>query len=484
MKEPRSRRWLWPLLGLVLLAVVGAVYVHLLPVMTEEEATDARAAIRDRVQALPALPPRPAFGEGPQADQAAFDELFSEERWRVCFAGASEAMVPLPEPSARAWALELEEGEAPRVLLPSESARGVTQLVLGDPPREDPELRGAEAACAGLDERLRSVAATPDLRSPFRIPGGLVSSVDTVGAARAIALVARARWRDGDVRAALRILLDGMVVMRDLRRGNIGGLTTVVSVAGEELLLAHALTLLVPDTELEPAEFERLREEVRAIRALQPEPERMLAAEREGALGGVPLARLQEDVSLLVLAHAHGSVCVGLDVEDCAAALEAIPRADAPSRLRVQVLGERLTRQATIEHLAYDFLEIWPDYLRRSLGADAANHLLEVALALAAERDGGGEEVAGRGTWRGQGQGQGQGQGAPRCPAELDPALAAAPHADDPVTITERAPGVYTLAAPELRVGSLERVEATFVCPAARAAWLDADGRAHSSPTP
>jgi len=146
-----------------------------------------------------------------------------------------------------------------------------------------PRLLDLEAMCGDeLEEAVRKAAAHRDACSPFQL--GLRKDPDTwmnvMYGAHLLGLRARLSAERGTPAFALWMLLDGAAAFRDLGRGRVGLIGSMIAVASTDLLLEQARAILTVAT-LAPADLDALIAGVDALLASEPPFAETLAAERD-----------------------------------------------------------------------------------------------------------------------------------------------------------------------------------------------------------
>ena len=462
----RTRRKLWLLIPVAVLVglIAALLYVRSLPVVSPEEVAEAREQIRRGAMAhadwLPE--PRATFGTT-TLDQAGFDALFADSRWDACVegAGAEDRFADASDPETGlvyAWILDRGDG----VDVPPE-IHDAHYLETYAPPVATPEIEALEASCTGLDVLFERAVATPDLRSPFRIrsDGWNDANLQVIQTFKALALLARKRAREGDLGSALTLLVDGMLVARDLRKGPISLISAMISVACEGILGAHFATLLMSETALADDAHNAIRDRLRQLPEVQANPEALLECEREGFVRELGRSAYgdDEDVGLPIVSSARTvpNACRGLGVEACIDWLVALPVVHREYGVAgdldfwARVFGPRVSRAKVLEGTGSMLSGAWPRYLGRLLKADLDAQILEVLLELARVRA----------------------QNPQTCPPHIAGPRLTTPLSRDPITLQHYDGQIWELSAPELRAFPAERTVAKLACPAATAGWTD-----------
>lgn len=200
----------------LVLAAAMFTYIRTRPAVSEDdlrEALEEVEAIRDALEDVEC--PRPAFWGPPSEPALPLSELLRRDGpFRACFGAYVDA--------ARIASLDVTT--EPR---PSGFELVVTHSQWPYPLLQSRQLQDALASCAPLAEEVRRQAGTPNRCTSFWLRNEIgfrqaarTLRIESNHFARALAMVARYGEMPDDER--LRLLIQGMVVTRDLGRGTSG----------------------------------------------------------------------------------------------------------------------------------------------------------------------------------------------------------------------------------------------------------------------
>lgn len=287
----RTRRWF--IVGAVVLTAVLAsvgvlAFMRARPVVDEAEVLAAEAWLdgERRASRDAACPREPLRGEAILGSGAeALRALLSDGR--TCFSGMDRAAVDArlatggPEERAYAWDLPSEEPTPEYLPIPTGwPVRGLPQPPYphGEAP---PEVEAIVARCGELPEQVAAVVRHEDVCSPFRVGEAPMTPSEEealLDLGRVMAVLGRRAVAAGDRARGLDLLLDGLRIVADARRGRVGSGVTLISLDAEAVLATQLATLFAIDLGWTPDEVERLRGELSALADTSP-------SARDAALG-------------------------------------------------------------------------------------------------------------------------------------------------------------------------------------------------------
>lgn len=467
MSEPsganRRKKMIFVGLGAValLLAAFGAfAWQRSRPMFDPGEVHAARARLeRERRELLAMTCARTAIGDAAPTNQEAFDDLVFGARWAECRRLASaEGLDMVTNEAGHSFDWTLDRGDGHVTTPPVENAR---YMRTHGPPARSAEIDAAEAACEGLDEEVARLAATTDLCTPARpAPSGWdpdPNYLPMIQIAKVVGLRARRLAREGSTFEGMQLLLQGLAVIRDLRRGPAHLLVAMSSVAAEGILLSHAVTLLLADPELSATAVDTLDATLLTLLGDEIPQHVLWRAERNATADVVPLNDEARDLMVMSASAMDLSWCPeGAGAEACLAALRE-RSADAgalPPEWRLVLLGPRSNRAEMIRWSQEQLLQTYDTYLARLLVADSNLALLRAALAWARART-----------------------SAESCPPTLPEDRLHVTTSDDPIEIVPYDGDTFEMRAPALRAWpGAERTVVYLACPASGVGWFDADG--------
>jgi hypothetical protein len=460
--------------GLVVLCGVSVFWASRRPPFSDEELAEAGAAIeavRERLSDVECHRPAIPSGEPVDADASLASLLDPAGAYRTCLAAAGhqeaidalDGLVPTADGVRRRWGFDVPRSDTPP---PSASASRAFIHV-----QHPPYLEGEEpaayvrvwSACSGVAMAVTQLAADDDACSPFPpdSAGWLDRGLEVVQLARAIAIVARGVARDGDLEAALTLLVRGAVVVQDLRRGPTSLVVAMLSVGAELTLWATFNSLLFPEPGPSAVVSAKMSELIGGLVDAWPHPHDVLAAE---SLAIPELARAAPITS------EEAALAQMLAGEQARRLSQWCPRDGDPtvcfsSVPTVGAAGPGLFRRAwhLVSPNARLRSELQPSldenaraysrYYTRLLAPAVAIHVIRVMLALSGARQEG------------------------TCPtdADIDPRLLDVPFAAGPIEITHFDGAQYEVTAPPLTVDpTFERLVFYAVCPPVGGRWNDA----------
>ncbi len=489
-RSSRALRLVGLVLGVLLLLVVVAAAMLLWlrsgPAFSEdemEEASEALAAVRAELAEVQCTrPPLSVRVPAPSTPaETSLSTLVDEAGpFAACLreAGLDDVrdaffgQVAGPDGAVRMWVYDAPATEA---LPPGPQNRRYVSPQ--HPPyrvgEEPPAYLRVEAACAGLGHSVTGLASREAGCSPFGpdTPGWTGGPSGLVPLARAIAVLARGRARGGDLIAALTLLLEGVAVFQDARRGPTSLMTAMLSVASEAILSATFNSLLIPEPGPSATQRAELSDTIDRLLESSPHPCDTFAGEAL-ATEHIPVdlgptapetsdPELQEGLQEMMYMLA-GELAQAVDdwcpregaVTEC---FQHVPSGEAeevsPGALAWQGVVDpnaavRAEHSSQLERLHGHHHR----YYLMLLNSPMALRQLQVMLALSGERQAG------------------------RCPtdASVDAALLTVPGASAPIVITHFVGTQYEVTAPP-RSGhpEFELQVMLTLCPGAGGRWAD-----------
>jgi hypothetical protein len=260
-------------------------------------------------------------------------------------------------------------------------------------------VRQVLATCDGLAALVTEIVAHGTVCSPWQV-GREVGARDYTRVprlARALSVFARDQVRRGDGVGAIRLLLDGMRLMQDLRRERVNLVSAMVSVAGTAIVVSEAQTLLALELGLSDADIDAFRTELDALVATEPHPLDVLEGESIYYVdqylrapfeapgwappgGWDPEAQMVEEelVAATIVGHQSalsdlGRACprtsTGADCLEGLRALAATPVPASVPQVLQFVLGPRVDYPAIVGAVQHGVVDMMPNYIARLLGA-------------------------------------------------------------------------------------------------------------------
>jgi len=457
-----------------LIALSGATlfWARSRPSFSDEERAEAAReleVVRTRLTDVQCHRPGiPGAGGDAQVTLAAL--LDSEGAYRACLSvgagqNATDALRGIVEIEGerRRWGYDVPPLEDP---LPP--GRGLAFTNPQHPPfpegSEPGVARRARAACGELAVALSTLAGGDGECSPYPpgSPGWIDIHPEVTQLARATSILAHVLARDGNLGGALTLLVHGVAVVQDFRRGPTSLVAAMLSISAEMTLWSTFNSLLIPEPGPEASLRAKMVELIDALIEEWPHPHDVLLAE---AFAGLSFARRspmpdEEGAVIVVLAAEHTRQVEqwcphDRDKADCFQATS--PTGPFETGLFQQawlsVGGPNAQRRWEVQVENEMAEPAYRNYYTRLLSSPVAMRIIKVALALSGARQ---EGV---------------------CPtsADIDPRLLDIPFALSPIEITHLDGPQYEVTAPPLVVDpSFERVVFYSICPPVGGRWSDA----------
>lgn len=302
---------------------------------------------------------------------------------------ARDVETDVSTPELEYWGWSLEEGSF------DEGMAAASPMVPGDliltswqPPTpigaESPELLAVRAACAPLEAALARAASTGDLcAGPAGLSADLRIHQEYNWLAKAAGLMAQQRWSQGRQSEALSLLENALMTVRDYRRGAVGWVVALSSVAAEGIIASFYASLLNGVIDLSAEEVERHQERLDVIRQSAPSPaqiplfDHILFGEMAGSDGSARLG---------LVASVSRTTC-GEDAPSPAVCLERWQASEPAMVLPEVFFGLRLFRSIALQRIRAVDSEAAGASLSRLVDADTQLVLLSNLLQLAIARD-------------------------------------------------------------------------------------------------
>ena len=396
--------------GLIAFTAASLFWIRTRPTFSEEELAEAARSV-DALQREPdgGWCHRPALGDASEATAPSLAALIDpsgeyveclREAAREDVREATQGIVGTPDDEHRRWIFDVSNPWIPYSATPT----GRIFITAQHPPYPAGQVPSAygrvEEACEGLADAVTALATRDGQCSPFSpgSPGWMGLHPEFIDLSRAIGIVARARARNGDLEGALTLLVHGVTVVQDLRRGPTTLFTALASIAAEMEHWATFNTLLMSAPGPTAAVRAELTELIDRLIDASPHPHdtfvgQAMAVPEYASTNATSHERAFRQMVTSEEARGVGRWCSrDQDPIDCFSAIPAVPEEEEEPGLLVEAWNfirgpnaEFGARQIS-SMVDYDLNSYRHAYLPQLSTSPVAVHLVKVMLALSGER--------------------------------------------------------------------------------------------------
>lgn len=252
---------------------------------------------------------RAAMGEGEPMDQAAFRAL-QNEALSACLRQVALSEDTLHQTDARSgettefwdWETDRGSGAVAEADFEYHTIRPPAPPVGAVPAH----ILAAEEACASVDDVVAAIAASTTLVAPAATAPTVENALAARHFARAIGVRGRKAQREG--RNGFVLVEQGLMALRDMRRGPTSLLQAMVVVASEDILIEDYASMLLQETQVDPDEQRRREDAITALLAASPSPRPLFESE---------LLVVREDLDSEILNTRRHAQAIGSQPQVC-----------------------------------------------------------------------------------------------------------------------------------------------------------------------